>query len=183
MGILSQVSRIVDLVVTDKGREVLTLMNNQNLSSLITKFAIFDDDINYENVDFSLTPVDPNYPTPFSIEPCKIEKASAFKSKLITVPPGTDAYDKAHPESKDYSNAMRVIEVTPPVANVKFENELMAVVASKNFEKATGGPVFDPDTSYVVYLKDESDAQFVSLAEVVPWGEDPLTPTDDPEPS
>lgn len=167
MGILGQVSRIIDVVLTDKAKQILVLENEKNLTDLITKFAIFDDDINYENVDFSLSPSDPNYPTFFGLEPVISEKASAFKSKLITLRPGSGIYKKVFPENQDFPDGLRVIETTPSTADLKQSDSVTVTVQSKEFQRDTGEPIFDDETLYVVYLKDPSDAQYIQLSELV----------------
>jgi len=88
MGMLNQVSRIVDMTLTDKGREILALKDGAYLADLITQFAIFDDDINYHHVDFCSEPIDPNYPTFFTLEPVSAEQAHIYNSRLVTLRPG-----------------------------------------------------------------------------------------------
>ena len=131
-------------------------------------------------MDFTYTPRDPNYPTFFTLEPNRAENASSFKSRLITIPPGSSVYDKAFPGSPDFSDGMRVIEASPFKADIPFEESATITVVSKNFQGDTGEPIFDQDTSYIVYLKNADDAQYVDLSEIV--SDVALTPSEDPEP-
>ena len=160
MGILNQVSRIMEVTLTDKGHQMMSLKSSQDLFDMITMFSLFDDGINYNKVDFSIDPTDPNYPTPFILEPSPSCRVNSGKSKLITIQPGTAPINKT----------LRVIEATPFEGEFTVERSLSITLQTIDFEAKTGNPIFDKDTTYVVYLKDPQDANYVRLSEIVQAG-------------
>ena len=166
MGILNQVSRIMEVTLTDKGHQLMSLKSSQDLFDMITMFSLFDDGINYNKVDFSIDPTDPNFPAPFVLEPSPSCRVNSGKSKLITIPPGAAPLDKS----------IRVIEATPFEGEFTTERSISVTVQTKDFEAKTGNAIFDKDTTYVVYLKDPEDANYVRLSEIVGAGKDRKTP-------
>lgn len=157
----------MDATLTDKGREILAMRDGVNIRDLITQFSLFDDDINYKNVDFSIDPEDPNYPTFFTLEANPVEKASVHKSKLMTIPPGSAIWKKAFPDSENYSDGLRVIEATPPRADLTIDESITVSIKGQGFTKDTGEPIVDNNTSFIVYPKYEEDSQYIELSEVV----------------
>ena len=180
MGVLNKVSRIIDVTLTDKAKQMLSLNSALNPLDIITRYAFFDDDINYEKVDFSMDPEDPNYPCHFTLEPSPIERAHAFKSRLTSIPPGSAIWNKVFPDDPNYQDGLRVIEVTPHTARLSIDESITVNIQSKNFAKDTGDAIFDDTTAYVVYPKDPSDSQYIELTELVPEDIIPLTPSRDP---
>ena len=216
MGILNQVSRIMEVTLTDKGHQMMSLKSSQDLFDMITMFSLFDDGINYNKVDFSIDPPDPNYPTPFILEPSPSCRVNSGKSKLITIPPGAAPIDKTlrvievtpfkgefttrtigSGRAKERDNSAKLIgsstssgrakdnyknyvEATSSEGEFTTGRSIVVTLQTKDFEAKTGNPIFDKDPTYVVYLKDPQDANYVRLSEIVQAGKDRKTPASIP---
>lgn len=163
MGILNPISRIIDVTLTDKARAKVAFGEKIR----ITKFALFDYGIDYKKVDFTEKPDDPDYATPFTIEPIKRENLLQYSNRLFSIPPGTDS--------------RRMLTVSPDEAMFSEKNSVVCEVKTRVMLKATGEPIFSKNTQYVVFLKNPEDFKYVELLEIVEPDEDFITPPDTPE--
>jgi hypothetical protein len=157
MSYLNNSSITVDAILTKKGRELLAQGRN---AFNITKFALADDEIDYDlwnpshpgGTDYYGATIE-NLPILQAVP----DETQALKYKLITMPPGTTHIPFINPDSV-YKGQIDL-----------FTNDTLGrEVKPSSVHLSTNGQQSDPNTSYTYHILDNTYATFEGFTNVLP---------------
>lgn len=157
MSYLNNSSITVDAILTKKGRELLAQGRN---AFNITKFALADDEIDYDlwnpshpgGTDYYGATIE-NLPILQAVP----DETQALKYKLITMPPGTTHIPYIKPET--VGNGMIELKTNDPTG---------FLIMPKSEHLSPSGQSSDPNTSYTYHILDNTYATFEGFTNVLP---------------
>jgi hypothetical protein len=160
MSYLNNSSITVDAILTKKGRELLAQGRN---AFNITKFALADDEIDYDlwnpshpgGTDYYGATIE-NLPILQAVP----DETQALKYKLITMPPGTTHIPYIDPNSSIGLSGTSIKIITTDPEGVE--------VRPKSKHISPNGQSTDPNTSYTFQILDNTYATFSGFGGVLP---------------